>query len=124
MSEFQKPFVLFDSECTMCVRFKQILESLDKSNEINFYSARDPKVFEAFPELIEEDCLDTVHCMDENGKIYAGSDTVIYLSKVIPGIKKHQWLLETDAGRKAVDLFYTTVNNIRKSRLNTCPKCK
>lgn len=124
MSNYQKPFVLYDSECTMCTRFKQVLEKLDRENEINFYSARESEVYEHFEELNEEDCLDTIHCMDENGKIYKGSETIIYLSKIVPGIKDHQWLLETDVARKAADIFYSAVNNYRKSKLNSCPKCR
>lgn len=108
----------------MCNRFKQILQFMDKDKEINYYSARDEQLYDHFPELQKHECLDTVHCMDEDGKIYKGPDTVIYLTKIIPGIKKHQWLLDTGAGKKAVDLFYSTVNNYRKSKLNSCEKCK
>lgn len=117
-----KVTILFDSDCTMCTRFKQGLEMIDRDKHIEFISARDDSTYERFKFINKEDALDKVHLI-KGEKVFKGGDIVAELVKLYPSVSKLAWLLETEAGKKAMDLFYNKVDELRKSRLNPCPKC-
>lgn len=124
----KKPILLFDSECTMCLRFKQGLSFLDNKGFINFVSINDREEFDDlvlnYPELNYAGCHEKVHLITEKGDILMGGNVVNYLLQLVPGVSRLSWLLESDVGRMALDAFYSKVNDVRKSNLNRCEKCK
>lgn len=122
-NSYKLPILIYDSECTMCTRFKQALERIDTGNEINFVSIHEDELYEAFPELNRDDCYDKVHLIDENRKIYVGASIVEVLKDKIPTINKLSWLLDKEATKKALNVFYEKVNEFRKSKLNPCKAC-
>ena len=123
---YQLPLILYDPECPLCLRFKQGLEHLDKS--IHYISARDENVYDAYPELKRQECLEKVHLITENREVLAGPAVVDYLLKTLPGISKLSWLLDNDQGRKVKDFFYQKVEELRElstkkdSDCNQCPR--
>jgi predicted DCC family thiol-disulfide oxidoreductase YuxK len=122
---YQLPLILFDPECPLCLRFKQGLQFLDKG--LHFVSAREDKVYEAFPELDRRDCLEKVHLITFERKILQGPEVVDYLVKILPGVSKFAWLLENEQGKKAKEFFYQKVEELRelsqkKDDCNQCPK--
>jgi predicted DCC family thiol-disulfide oxidoreductase YuxK len=121
--ETDEIYLLFDSECTMCSRFKQGLELIDRSKKITFYSIHEDSTYKKFPNIKKEDAKDIVHLI-KNGKIFIGGEVITELVKLYPTVSKLSWLLDSEAGKKAMDLFYNKVNELRKSKLNPCPKCK
>jgi len=118
------PILIYDQECTMCSRFKQALENLPGSKEINFIPLQDNEVFKQYSVLDPLACADSVHLLVDKDTILVGPEVVQHLIKIIPGISKISWLLEKEAGKKAVDFFYQSINKYRKSKWNPCPKCK
>ncbi len=124
--DYQLPLILYDPECPLCLRFKQGLEYLDQS--LHFVSARDEKVYELFPELTKQDCLQRVHLLTAERKVLAGPEVVDYLVKTLPGISKLAWLLDNDQGKKVKDFFYQKVEELRElsqkkdEDCNQCPK--
>jgi predicted DCC family thiol-disulfide oxidoreductase YuxK len=125
MSE-SKSVLIFDSECPLCTRFKQGLELMDLPKKIRFIPLQDPKLFEEFPELNAEDCASQVHLITEERKILKGPEVVEYLLKTLPGVSKLSWLLDTESGKKATQLFYQKVEELRdilkeKEDCNECP---
>ena len=124
--KYHFPIILYDSECPLCVRFKQGLEFLDKN--ICFVSAREEEVYSEFPELKKEICLEKVHLITEERKILAGPEVVDYLAHKLPGISKFAWLLDNDQGKKVKDFFYQKVEELRElsqkkdSSCNQCPR--
>ncbi len=119
----QKVTILYDSECMMCARFKKGLELMDKNSKITFYSIHDPKTFELFPSINPKEARSIVHLIKDD-KTYKGGEAISELIKIYPGVNKLVWLLDSQAGKKAMDLFYTKIDELKKSRLNPCPKCK
>jgi predicted DCC family thiol-disulfide oxidoreductase YuxK len=115
--------LLFDSECTMCKRFKQGLELIDRQKKIKFYSIHDPSTFTQFPNIKVEDAKDIVHLI-KNDEVFTGGQVISELIKLYPAVNKLSWLLDSQAGKKAMDLFYDKVNELRQSKLNPCPNCK
>lgn len=118
------PIVLYDPECPLCLRFKQGLQYLD--NSINFISARDESVYEMFPELNRETCLEKVHMITAKKEIISGPDVVDYLLKTLPGVSKLSWLLENDQGQKVKKYFYDKVEELREltnRKSSECEQC-
>ena len=105
--KYQLPLILFDPECSLCTRFKQGLEYLDKS--LHFESARNDEVYAQFPELSRQNCLDKVHMITTDMKILSGQEVVDELLKTLPGVSKFAWLLDNDQGKKVKDFFYNKV---------------
>lgn len=124
--KYQLPLILYDHECPLCTRFKQGLEFLDKN--LNFVSAREESVYEAFPELNRQDCLDKVHLITSDRMILAGPEVVDHLIKTLPGVSKLSWLLDNDQGKKVTEFFYQKVEELRElttkkdSDCNQCPR--
>lgn len=124
MSKFKLPIILFDDECTMCLRFKQALEHMDSDKLIHFHSVNDDEIYTAFSFLNKEKCLDRVHLIDEKKQVHIGAEIIQVLKEKIPMIGKISWLLEKEATKKALNFFYDKVNELKKSKINPCPGCK
>lgn len=119
--KYHLPLVLYDPECPLCLRFKQGLEHIDKN--LNFVSARDEKVYEEFPELSRQLCLEKVHLITETKQILSGPEVVDYLLKTLPGVSKLAWLLDNEQGRKVKDFFYHKVEELRELTLKKNHEC-
>jgi predicted DCC family thiol-disulfide oxidoreductase YuxK len=122
---YQLPLILFDPECPLCLRFKQGLQFLDKN--LTFVSAREDEIYQAFPELNRQACLEQVHMLTLDRKILKGPEVVDFLLERLPGISKFAWLLESDQGQKVKDFFYQKVEELRdlslkKEDCRQCPK--
>ena len=124
--KYHFPLVLYDPDCPLCLRFKQGLEFLDK--DLCFVSAREELVYQEFPELSRQACLEKVHLITSEKKIVVGSEVVDYLAQRLPGVSKLAWLLDTDKGKKVKDYFFQKVEELRElsqkqdSDCNQCPR--
>jgi predicted DCC family thiol-disulfide oxidoreductase YuxK len=123
--DYHLPFILFDPECPLCLRFKQGLEYLDRS--LHFVSAREEEVYRQFPILNREECLQQVHMLTSDQRVLRGSEVVDYLVKTLPGVSKLSWLLDSEQGKKVRDYFYQKVEELREITLkkedcSQCPK--
>lgn len=118
------PIFLYDSECTLCNRFKMALEKLPGSDQLTMVSIHQKEVYAVFDSLDEERCHEIMHVIDDSGAILQGSDALSYLLKFFPGVAKFAWLIESGMGKKAIDFFYQKATEYRVSLLNGCPGCK
>ena len=122
-NQYKLPLLLYDANCTLCTRFKNALQNLPNGDEISYISLHEPQIYKTFPNLSFEECNDVVHLITENNEILKGPQVIEYLVRFFPGIKKLAWMVESNAGKKAVELFYNVVNNYRKSNLSSCDNC-
>ncbi len=118
------PTLFYDSECGLCLRFKQALDRLPGTDKIKKVSIHEPEAFKSFPELSKEKCEKEVHLVDENGKILVGEEVVEYLISKFPGVEKFSWLLESGMGQKAVEYFNTIAKLTRETLRKRCSTCK
>jgi predicted DCC family thiol-disulfide oxidoreductase YuxK len=121
---YHLPLILFDPECPLCLRFKQGLEFLDKN--LTFVSAREEEIYQQFPELNRQTCLEKVHMITKDRKILSGSEVVDYLVQTLPGVSKFAWLLDNEQGKKVKDFFYQKVEELReitKKKEEGCGQC-
>jgi predicted DCC family thiol-disulfide oxidoreductase YuxK len=119
------PFLLYDSECTLCTRFKQALERMDFDNRLNYIPVGTEEVYHQFPEIDQEESTKVLHFVDENGKVHRGGEIAAALANHFPGVNKVAWLLETEVGQKVSSYFYEKVDQLRKSSIITrsCGSC-
>ncbi len=120
------PCLLYDPECPMCLRFKQAIERVPFDQEITYRPINDQDLVSDFPFLSKEDYHKEVHLVIEKDppKVLVGAEVIEYLAKHNPQVKKLAWLLDTKVGEKASEVFYQSLNKIRQSLQNHCPKCK
>jgi len=118
------PVLLFDDECSFCVRFTQGLKLVDKDMKINLLSIQSEEIYTEFSELTFEDCSETIHLITADKKILKGPEVIKFLTKEIPSVSKFSWLLESESAQKAMDIFYNKVNGLRKTKKSKgCPNC-
>ena len=116
--------LLYDSECSMCSRFKKGIELLDRNNLLEYKSIYDPEVYVRYPQLRQEDCEAEIHLVDPEGNVFRGGEVMSFLVKLFPGADKFAWLLDSESSKRAFDSFYDRLNNIRNLNRDGCPKCK
>lgn len=121
--KYQLPLILYDPECPLCLRFKQGLHYLDKN--LTFVSAREDEVYQVYPELNRQACLEKVHMLLEDRSILSGPEVVDQLVKTLPGVSKLSWLLENEQGKKIKDFFYQKVEELRElsAKKDDCKQC-
>lgn len=118
------PLLLYDDECELCKRFKQALIRIPGSENLTVRPLQDDSIYKHFPQLNKADCKETLHLLDEMGSVHKGGEALQFLVKLLPGVSKCAWLIESGMGQKTSDFFYKMVNHYRESLLNRCSKCK
>lgn len=122
--ELKFPIVLYDSECSLCTRFRQGIEMIDKNINFHFLSIHSPKAKELSLHFKLDSIHEKMHLIDENFNIHIGSDAITFMTSKLPAVSKFTWLLQTDIGKKTSDFFYDKVNQIRHSMIEKdCHHC-
>ena len=115
--------LFFDSKCELCKRFKLALEKMDSQNLIEFKSIYDESIYKSYPFLSYEKCKKELHLIDED-VTYIGKTAVEHLIKVMPVVSKISWLIESNAGSKALDIFYNSLERLRSLSSEKCKGCQ
>jgi len=118
-----KAIIVFDSECPLCVRFKQSLLFLDKGDKFEFRSLQDETTFLEYPILDKNECEKEINIIINKSEVLKGPDAVEFIIKSYPKAKAFSWLIESESGKKTMDFFYNKVNQLRKNYKKSCSKC-
>lgn len=121
--EKKLPALLFDGNCTLCVRFKGSLEKTSEFFDLNFYDINDPKTFELFDNISAADATATLHLVDQDQQIHVAEKAVEWLLKKNEKVKDWLWLIDSKMGQKALEFFYNQTNKLRKQLKNNCLGC-
>ncbi|MAF76904.1 MAG: hypothetical protein CME60_01995 [Halobacteriovoraceae bacterium] len=126
MDEIKTPCLLYDEQCPLCKRFAQSLQRIHLKTKIHYYSIYNEEVYKQLPFLNKDEVFDEVHLVLAANKsaVLRGSHAVQFLASENPAVKKFAWLIESEMGQKAMDVFYTGLNKCRKTLHVRCPKCK
>lgn len=122
--EFKLPLLIYDSECSLCVRFTQALQKLPATKNINKVSLHTEELYLKYPKLNKDQCKEVVHLILENEEILAGPKVLEHLVEQFPGVSKFAWLIESKMGQKTIDYFHKVANKARQSLIKRCPACK
>jgi len=118
-----KNILFYDSECSLCSRFQKALEMLDKGENLAYLSVHEEEIYQTYPMLNQQACEKEVHLIDTEGNIFVGAEVIEFLVKLIPGVSKFSWLIESESSKKAMDMFYGKLNDIRKMKKRNCYTC-
>ena len=120
------PLLLFDHECSLCVRFKDSLKKINIDQQINMISLHDENVYKRYPFLKKKECIESIHLVlgETQEDVLVGEKVIEYLVTLNPIIKKFSWLVESKMGQKAIGFFHSAVSNYRESLLNRCTGCR
>lgn len=121
--EIEKPILIFDQDCQLCVRFKKGLDFIDRDEKIVKVPLQEDWIYEKFPQLNRNECEETIHLLDLDGSVLKGPKAIEFLISFYPGVKKFSWLVESESGKKAVDYFYNKVNELRDKAKRDCKGC-
>ncbi len=117
------PILLFDSECSLCVRFKDSLLKLNKTDHISMVPIQDESIYELFPLLDKEKCFDEIHLIKDDQTVISGQEVITFLMQLNPLVSKFSWLIESDMGKKAINYFHHMTNQYRQNIKRKCPSC-
>ncbi len=115
------PLLIYDSKCTLCLRFQKALSFLD--NEISFVSIYEDELYQKYPELDRSECDEVIHLITEDSKILKAGEVITYLMKRNPAVKKFAWLIDKESSQKTVDAFYGKVKEMRDKQRKKCRSC-
>lgn len=122
-----RPIIIYDQDCSLCVRFKQGLIHFSHLTEENFLPLQEDTIYEKFLSinvtLEKDECQKEVHMVDENNQVFRGSQVVEKLIPIVPAVTKLAWLLDEGSVKKASELFYTSVNLLKKKIIPGCRSC-
>ena len=117
------PIILYDSECGLCIRFMKSFQRMPNTSDYSFIPIQNEEIFSTFPQLNREECYETLHLINKDGKILKAGEATSFLIKKFPMVEKFKWLIEKDMGKKTISIFYDVVNKYRKAIKKSCPKC-
>lgn len=117
------PALFFDSECPLCLRFKQTLEKSGQFSHLHYYDINDSQTFVLFEQINPEMAFSSLHLIDETGLIKEGPEAVKWLIDGHEKVKDWLWLIDNQMGKKAIDFFYNQTNKLRKQLKNNCLGC-
>lgn len=120
---YKLPVLIYDEECSLCLRFMQALEKLPGTEKITKIPLQDENLYHHFTELKMDDCFEEIHYIDEEGQILKGNQVPEVLISKFPNVKKFSWLIESQMGQKAIDYFHHMASNYRKKLKKDCPGC-
>ena len=114
--------IFYDSQCILCRRYKQALDLLahDKLKWVDLH-AQDFVIPDG---LKHEDMLNEIHIFTLERELLRGSQALQYIITTIPAAKRFSWLMERDSAKKAIDVFHTTSDKLRRRLIKSCPSCK
>lgn len=96
---------------------------IEGGKQIDYKTIYDQGVYVKYPQLSKEKCEAEVHLIDLNGTIYRGGEAIEFLVKLIPGVSKFSWLMDSESSKKAMDMFYGKLNDMRIMKKRKCFTC-
>lgn len=122
-NRYSLPLLIYDGDCALCTRFALSIERCPETCHIQIAPYQDKKIFSFYPQLSLEQCQTHPHLIQENGELLVAEEVIEFLVSLYPVVKKFSWLLEKNAGKKTIELFYSATSRLRKNLKKDCPKC-
>ena len=112
-------FLAYDANCGLCIKFKRIVDILDKYEKIDFISLTKADQEDLLDKIAVHQRYKSVHRIFSNGDAESGSDALLELIAILPGGKIISPIINYfPGGKKAVQFIYK-----RFSRLHDRGSC-
>ena len=57
-----------------------------------------------------------IHIINNHGDIKRGSEAVIIILSILPGLRPYRWMIESRWGKRGTKILYTSLERFRKCR--------
>ncbi len=111
----EKPVVLYDGECKLCITATDQLRALDKEGVLEWQDANDPVQRERFPNIDWERVMKEMHLIHTDGRVRTGARAVRDIGEMIGGDvgRAAAKAMDLPGVRDAADLIYSIVADNR-----------
>jgi predicted DCC family thiol-disulfide oxidoreductase YuxK len=76
--------VVYDGQCRICRRGRQMIERLGPTTPVRFVDANDRRALAQYPEAAGADVRGQMHVVDPAGQVTGGYDALVALAPVLP----------------------------------------
>ncbi len=80
-----RPTIIYDAECRLCVATQHQIARWDRKNRLGFLPYQDPEMRRRFPDISMEACAISIHFVDADGKIWVGAEAFREILRLLPG---------------------------------------
>ncbi len=87
-------YLLYDEECSLCVRFQKAVRGLDRRGLIEPVGFHDPRISRIVPRMTQQELLNSFHLVFPDGRVVSGHRAIPDLLKILPGCRLIGWLLK------------------------------
>jgi len=115
MNESNQWLLLFDNECTTCIKFSHFAQRF-ASSELQVQSLQD--YTQSSNDLLYSDLMKDIHLVSPQKEVFIGNEAMEKLILLFPALKPFQWLLTTQLGKKSSHVIYSSISRFRR-----CRKC-
>jgi len=122
----EKPFVIYDPKCTVCLRVKKLLLTLDRSGVLDFVSLYQLDRLEQIPNLDLRECHGKVHFVNANQEIFQGSVAVQEILSLLtpePARPVVDKMLGLSVVQRSLATGYDLINSYRLKKRGSCEVC-
>jgi predicted DCC family thiol-disulfide oxidoreductase YuxK len=102
----KKTVVLYDGDCSFCVKQAQNLLALVPAEAAEVVSFREPGVLDRFPQVSLEACMRALHLVTPDGRVYSGFEAAVHALATRPGWRFAPAIYYLPGVRQVCDLFY------------------
>ena len=113
-------YLLFDSQCPLCCKFKDLIQAWDRDGAVRALPLDDPAIPERFPQLDLESARQNLTVCDRLGRVAQGVEAVQRVARLLPGIRRLQWVYRLPGVTPVLSRAYRTVSRHRK---RLCLQC-
>jgi predicted DCC family thiol-disulfide oxidoreductase YuxK len=106
--------LLYDEACSICIRFKERIEAIDRHRRIEAVGFMDPRVPELVPGMSKGELFGAFHLVFPDGAVKSGNKAIPDLLGLLPGFGWIGWLLKTvPGGEKCSEKIYAWLAKAR-----------
>jgi predicted DCC family thiol-disulfide oxidoreductase YuxK len=118
-----KYVVLYDGHCRFCSSQVQNLVALARSGVLEAVSFQDPGVLDRFPGLTHEACMQAMHLVEPDGRVYRGFEAAVRAVLTRPILGLFAYLYYVPGLRQILDGLYRFIAARRYRIMGTTKEC-
>ena len=116
--------ILFDANCEICRKIKNLLESVDSDGVFQFISIQNHDVYTKYDGINYWEARKTIHIIDENNNVYKSEQAVLKILDQIRLLKPLKPLLKTKLALSVTAIAYEALNKYRLQKIKDCDDCQ
>jgi predicted DCC family thiol-disulfide oxidoreductase YuxK len=115
--------VLYDGHCRFCTRSARRLQRVVGASRLEIRSFQTPGVLEAFPGVSHEACMQRIHLVLANGRVFRGAEAIARALASIPVVGLAAFLYYVPVIRECSEWLYSVVARHRYRLFGRSESC-